>query len=409
MPRKKRAKPELRVVFDTSVLFTQVASDLVRGEVRQLIEANSRHVDLNIRWYLPNVVVHERRYQMQRKAFEFLPSIAKLEKLLGHNLNITEDILTARVDEAITRQLEELGILKLEIDTTTVDWPAIIERAAYRSPPFEPGEKEKGFRDSLIAESFLQLLKESPVTPSVCRLALVTGDGLLAEYVKENTKEARNVRVLANIDELESLINTLVSQVTEEFVAEVREKVGKYFYEKDNEASLFHKERIWEKIYDSYREELEAVPTEGLLRENGIWWIGASVFVRKKQQRIWWITSITISAKLLKYEFPEQTIGGTYHVPTLGPTPSGTYHLPTLGPTPSVSFGTSTPGVEVGQRSLLRGFAATLFAQPTKKVEVDNGQSRFEIHWSVNITQTRKLTSPVVEKIEFVGTKWGEE
>jgi len=64
MPRKKKAKPELKVVFDTSVLFSQVAYDLVRSEVRQLIEDNSQHVDLSIRWYLPDIVVAERRYQM---------------------------------------------------------------------------------------------------------------------------------------------------------------------------------------------------------------------------------------------------------------------------------------------------------------------------------------------------------
>ncbi len=45
MPRKK--KPELKVVFDTSVLFSQVAYNLLRDEVRQLIESNSQHIDLS--------------------------------------------------------------------------------------------------------------------------------------------------------------------------------------------------------------------------------------------------------------------------------------------------------------------------------------------------------------------------
>ena len=68
MPRKKKSKPELRVVFDTSVLYSQVASDLVRSEVRELIEHNSGHADLKKDWYLPNIVIDERRYQMQQKA-----------------------------------------------------------------------------------------------------------------------------------------------------------------------------------------------------------------------------------------------------------------------------------------------------------------------------------------------------
>lgn len=381
MPRKKKAKPELKVVFDTSVLFSQVAYDLVRSEVRQLIEDNSQHFDLSIRWYLPGVVVDERRYQMQRKAFELLPSIAKLERLLGHNLNITEDILRHRVDEAIDGQLTELGVSTLDIHTTEINWKALIQRAVYRHPPFEPGEKEKGFRDSLIAETFLQLVKQSSATPSVCRVAVVTSDDLLATYVKDNTKEARNVRVLSNISELESLINTLVSQVTEEFVAELREKASKYFFEKENDASLYYKEHIADKIRESYGRELTAIEKEGLLRENGTWWIAKPVFVRKERQRVLWITPINVDAKLSKYEYAEPTTGA--------------------------SFGLTPPSADVEQRYGLR--LGGLLGHPPKKVEVASGQSSFEIHWSVNITQTKKLTSPSIDKIQFVSTKWGEE
>jgi len=93
MAKKKKSKPKLLVVFDTSVLFNSVAYDLVRSEVRQLIEMNSQHSDLSVKWYLPNIVIDERRYQMQGKAFQLLLSIEKLEKLLGHNLNITKEPL----------------------------------------------------------------------------------------------------------------------------------------------------------------------------------------------------------------------------------------------------------------------------------------------------------------------------
>ncbi len=43
-------------------------------------------------------MVDERRYQMQRKASELRPSIVKLERLLGHNLNITIKILPSVTD-----------------------------------------------------------------------------------------------------------------------------------------------------------------------------------------------------------------------------------------------------------------------------------------------------------------------
>jgi len=398
MPRKKKTKPKLKVVFDTNVLFNQVAYDLVRKEVKQLIENNSQHVDLNIEWYMPRVVVDERRYQMRNKAFELLPSIEKLERLLGHKLNITKDILINRVDEAINQQLKELVISRLEINTKDVDWETLIKLSLFRLPPFDPGEKEKGFRDSLIAESFLQLVKQSPVTPSYCRLAMVTSDGPLAEFVKGSTKEKGNVRVLLSINELESLINTLVSKVSEEFVADMIKKASTYFLESGNKTGLYDKETIDDKIRESYGQELNATPKEGLLRENGTWWIDDPVFVKKERQRIFWITQINVDAKLFRYASPETTMGAPI-VPTISPslfnyviTPPG-YKLP-------------EPSVE---QKYGGGWLAGFSPASPKKVEVSSGQSSFEIHWSVNITSKKRLTSPIIDKIEFISTKWDGE
>ena len=382
MSQRKKTQPELKVVFDTSVLFTQVASDLVKSEVGDIIAKNTHHNDITIQWYLPEVVLDERRYQMESKAFEFLPSIGKLEKLLGHNLNITEDILVHRVDEAIKRQLAELGISSLPIDTSVIDWHALIKRSVNRHPPFEPGEKEKGFRDSIIAESFRQLVKQSPTTPSICRLVMITDDNLLAEYILDITKDSNNVKVLSTINELESLINTLVSEVTEEFVTGLSEQVKKYFFDKGNEESLYYKENIRDKTGEQYGEELKATPKKGLLRENGTWRISEPVFIKKERQRLCWITPIRVEAKLYKYEIPESFSGSL------------------LGRSYALNS-------EVEQRGALPTLA-NIGAQPLKKVEIGSGKSNFEIHWSVNITPLKKLTAPRIEKIRFVSTTWEE-
>src|ERR1019366_6660619 len=87
---RKRKKRELRVVLETSVLFTGSASDLIRQEAASLIQ-QSVFPDLEVAWYLPEIVRHERQYQMQKKALELLPSVAKVETLLGIKLNITEE------------------------------------------------------------------------------------------------------------------------------------------------------------------------------------------------------------------------------------------------------------------------------------------------------------------------------
>ena len=398
MPHKKKSRRRLNVVFETSVLHTEVVHELVRAEVKHVIENNSKHPDLSIYWYIPETVIGERRYQMEQKAFGLLPWIEKVEKLLGHTMNITKDFLVLHVNEAIKKQLGELGVSTLDLDTSMIDWKGLINRAICRHPPFDPGKKEKGFRDSLIAEAFLQLVRQSHTTPAVCRLAIVTNDGLLADYVRESTKDLKNVRILSDVSKLESLINTLVSQVTEEFVTEVSKKASKYFFEEENESTLLYKEGVISKIKEIYGEELRRVPREGLIRENGTSRIHGPVFMKKERQRIFWVSPIKVDAELFKDEYTQPTVPQYTGALDLSG-PSGLSGTPPTWP-PAVALG----GINVVTPP---GLNAMFPLRQRKKV--GTGQSTFEVHWSVNFTQARRFTSPSVDKIEFVSTKWDEE
>jgi hypothetical protein len=112
-PKKKRPTPkQLRVVFDTNALFTQSASDLVRQEIAALIES-SAYPDLQISWYLPEIVRHERQYQMQTKALEWWQAVPKLERILEHPLNITEELVIEKVNKVVEKRCQTLGLLDL--------------------------------------------------------------------------------------------------------------------------------------------------------------------------------------------------------------------------------------------------------------------------------------------------------
>lgn len=104
--QRARKKPlEVRIVLDTNLLCTGSASDLLRQEAASLIEDSRRHSDLQFAWYIPEIVKLERVYQMREAARELLPPLAKLEKLLGHNLGIGEAVLDDRVNSAIDKQV----------------------------------------------------------------------------------------------------------------------------------------------------------------------------------------------------------------------------------------------------------------------------------------------------------------
>src|SRR5260370_4340984 len=293
--KKRRArKSQLKVVIDTNALYTGSASDLVRQEIAHVI-MDAKYPDLDILWYLPEIVRHERQYQMQAEALKFRSSISRIERLLGHNLALTDAVLLDRVRTKIEEKENELGLQEIKLDHNLVDWPRLIHDAAYRNPPFEAGEKEKGFRDALVAESFLQLLASSPRTPDLCRVVLVTSDGTLTQAVKERIADSPNASVLASVEELKGLINTIVSNVGEDFIALLKPKAAKLFFVSSDDKDVhIYKEKIVARLKDKISSDLEAKPPGAAYRENGTWRIDRPNFSRKEGRRIFWTSRIEV-------------------------------------------------------------------------------------------------------------------
>lgn len=205
MPKRRKSRAaELKVLFDTSALYTGSASDLVSYAVAQVIKENSGHPDLRVTWYIPHMVVHERQFQMRTKGADLLQSLPKLEQLLGHSLNISNHTIENSVAERIANQLRDLNIVQFALDTGKIDWSRLISDAAYRNPPFKKGDTEKGFRDAVIVEEFLQIVASSPTSPSICRIALVTADDLLRSAAADRSYGHENVRMFASLEDLKA-------------------------------------------------------------------------------------------------------------------------------------------------------------------------------------------------------------
>lgn len=373
----KKSPPKLCVMFDTNILYTQVASELVRQSIKALIEENSTHVDLDIEWHMPRIVIGERKFQMIKKAKELLPSLNKMERLLGHGFGIGEDTLEMHVEKIIQKSIDELNIQVSDVDVTEIDWNSIIERSVFREAPFEDNEKEKGFRDAVIAHSFFQLQKNSPVTPSICRLALVTEDKRLQEYVSDLTVGSKNVRILSSQDELESLINTAVSQIPEELAERLSEKARDMFFDKENDGTLYYKCGVRGQIEEKYANELQNSPIEGLLKKRATWWISNPVFIKKERSRIYWTTAIESEFELYHFEKNEsQTLSGGLI---------------------SDNLSSSRMARRLYQQGLLSG------RTDNKKIIDYTGKDIFEVLWSTNLSQSQNLTAPKIEKVSYLG------
>ncbi|MBI5741483.1 MAG: hypothetical protein HZA16_12315 [Nitrospirae bacterium] len=155
----------------------------------------------------------------------------------------------------------------------------------------------------------MQLVKSSPKTPQYCRVVFVTGDELLSTDLSGKVQAVSNVKLYKDIEDVKSLINTLTSQVKEELIEKIKDKVFRYFFEKDDNDCLYTKEKIYKKIEERYADKLAELPPNGDNRKNGTRYISAPRFFSKKGQRITWKTRIDVVSKAFKKIKPSPTIG----------------------------------------------------------------------------------------------------
>jgi hypothetical protein len=397
MSKEHKQLPEVRVVLDTNAIYNQSESFLLRREVVGFIKLTEGHADLLLSWYLPEVVRHERQFQMTQRAMDLLPSIDKLERLLGQKLGITQQMVELRVNAAIEEQITTHKLNVLPLRPEAIDWHGVMRAAAYRRAPFSRTEKEKGFRDALIAETFLHLVNNSPLAAEVCRIVLVTSDDLLSEAVRARTKDRTNVRVLPSLEDLKGLIETLVSEVGEEVIEELKGRAEKYFYEIDNPDSLYKKEHILERVHEKFNEAFADPPKGADSTEIVTVSLASPRFAKKEGQRIHWVTRLTV--QMHAYEDVE--------IPS-AITPSLRGRI-VWGSRPLRLQGAGLPGREPPSAASGFRFGAAEQSTARARAYVMSGVIEIDVTWSASMTaDCRSFSSPNIDVIEHVATKWGE-
>jgi len=96
---------ELKVVLDTNVIYNVSGGQLLRDEVSGQIQASSNHADLLITWYLPEVVRNEREHQLRELARKSLPAVQNLQRVLGLDFGITDQVIIDRLLSELTIKL----------------------------------------------------------------------------------------------------------------------------------------------------------------------------------------------------------------------------------------------------------------------------------------------------------------
>lgn len=388
--------PEIRVVFDTNALYTKVASDLFNHEISELIKLESDRRDIKITWYLPDVVIKERQYQMKKEAKLLEPSLKQWEKLLNINLNLTNEILEKRVEECVLNHIKKYKVQILELDCSKVDWKHLVHRSCFRLLPFSPVKEEKGyekgFRDSLIAETFFQLIDFSPKSATKCKIVFITKDTDLKSHIEDRIKN-KNVVVLQNIEELKGLINTLASEIDEITIQKYQVLASQYFFDKENKTCLYYKEKLGEQIRERYKSELLVLPSgENLKRQNTTWIISRPQFIEKNRTKVSWNSRVEVLCEIYKEEITSSIFNNDFNT-HIGLSASELGSSQRIYPPQGLLHNVIQP---------TEGYLSGLTT--TKKI-ISKGKTVFDILWTVNIVNN-KLTHPTINEIKFIGTFW---
>lgn len=416
-------KRKIKVVFDTNAIHTGNEGYLLNMAVSEFIKSNLTHSDVEISWILPEIVVDERKFQMTKKANTYLPTIEKLETILGGSVGVDKNLIEEGIKNRIQEQLSSHSILKVKLNTSKVDWKRIMDNSVNRIVPFEDNEKEKGFRDSIILETFDQIVQGSPKTPSICMVILFTDDSRLIEATEIRSSERKNVRTVRELSELKGLINTLISDVEESLINSLSEKASILFFSQKDKSSIYYKKDVWKQINKKFSSELSKGPDSSTsFVEQGSWYITSPSFVKKVKQRVYWNSVISVDLAAYKYSernTPFIPIGAIHNknvdlssylndisiVST--PLRNMKYDNPSDYPAIWPTVGAALNKEYIKPTNFINpvSYSSEMIPNIGKEIHT-KGKARFTVSWSVTYGINQKLMNPRINNIEFLGIDW---
>lgn len=405
-------KVPIHIVFDTNPLWTGSADQFLSLRVSKLIKSLSTKPSLNIHWYVPTIVRFEREYQMLTEANTFLASVNKAERLMGKSFGFTSESARAQIQELIAKRMEEHRIVAPSFDAAAVDWNRIIERAAFRIPPFESGDTEKGFRDAIVLETFSQLHNTLNLSePS--QLILVTNDILLNSAVEERLKSSPVVRLHRNIESLETSLVALSEEIDQSAAKELVIAAGKFL----NESMTVG--RLSAVLFENYSKELRTGP-DG--EEVNAWQVTIrdTALVEKRDRALTFQTTVIVRTEITRTLNLRQNTQSTgqinigrnaiFTTATPGTLTSGTAGV--AGTTITVGVGGSMAGTEFITSTsqplsrMMDTSSASISLAEVIHVLKGIGRHSLNFLWSAKLDENQRLTDFQLGTIEYEGAVW---
>lgn len=241
-------KPSYIVLFDTNTL---VEGNPLREAVANLINTYKGDHRLGIKFLIPDVVREEFKKHFLKKVKEARVGYIKHSGDLVNLMNVKLpkfDVEESQVLSKAGKILKDHAIGVLETPIKKINLKGLIKKAVYYEPPFQES-KEKGFKDSIIAETIVVNL---PKLTKGAQVIFICKDEVLRQYLSTYQPKFPNFKVYESVPDFESELRLYLLERDDKLVVEITKEAEAAFYKSDDKNSLFFKEDIPRKLFETF-------------------------------------------------------------------------------------------------------------------------------------------------------------
>ena len=245
----------ITIFSDTNSIYTNSSYFLLSRESKEIINESQAIKEFQVDWYIPQIVFDERVFQTAKKAREHLDSALKIHHLVKVS-DIPHEELVKKIQNHFKKELTMLPVKIARLNFSKVKWKDIVNASVYREPPFQDDTKEKGFRDSIILETFLNYYLKNN---SIHRIfMLLSNDNKLLEALEKRVIKigANNIVMKRSIDKVHEFINLNKYNLYKDQINRLKPKALLAFYNPEIESGLIIDQKIIDALADKYPESI---------------------------------------------------------------------------------------------------------------------------------------------------------
>lgn len=438
----KQSNPDFQIILESSLVYSRGSRVFLSHSLSAAIKDLAKVRDVRVFWYLPEAVRMEREFQMITAADQQLNEFRGIERLLGTDFKVSKDDLASAIGNIIERTIADHSLSVIKLDPSRVDWLSLIRDAIFRNPPFQVGDKEKGFRDAIIIETCLQHAEKLPTKDPDCRIVFLANDDLMVVAAEKRAEKiGKNFSVVRRLTELSSTINAVPAHLSMTEIRDILSRAASRFYQRADEDTLYYSAKVNDQIRVRFGSEL-ARRLEDISKEEPVEFvnvdIGAPTFLAKNGDILQFSTVVAFNFRvgLLTANtvwFPGTTspiisaFGNSLSGPIIepssgviltGPTPfAGTSITGLSGAGGNTSItgpfggGTSPFGIPFGNTSVSITNSTAITGANTSSITFTSSASRMlsyqlDVRWRAKLAPDKQLVEAELEDIEAIQPDW---